>query len=203
MAGIALLGCGGGGNGGTAPNPVPTTLTIAVSGGTGDMTEVGDTRTLAATVRDQNGQVMTGTQVAWASSATSVVTVSPATGATTTATAVSEGTATITASIGTVDDEEALTVDLGGGGPFPGTATVVATTTNQFDPESVDIADEGTVTWDFEGVTHNVQFAATAGAPTNIGNSTNTEVSRTFGTPGTFNYGCTIHPGMNGTVVVH
>ncbi len=202
--GIALLGCGGDGGGGTEPpNPVATTVSIAVSGGTGNMTAAGQTRTLTATVRDQNNQVMTGAAVAWESRATGVVTVSPATGATTTATAVANGTATITATSGTVDDDQALTVEIGGGGPFPNTANVTAATNNTFDPDDVDIADEGTVEWDFLAVTHNVTFGGTAGAPTNIGPTTNASVSRTFSTPGTFNYTCTIHPGMNGSVTVH
>lgn len=201
--GIALLGCGGGGGGTEPPTPVPTSVSIAVSGGTGNMTAAGETRTLTATVRDQNNQVMTGAQVAWESSATGVVTVSPATGATTTATAVANGTATITASSGTADDDQPLTVAIGGGGPFPGTAAVTANTANQFVPEDVDIADGGTVTWTFESVTHNVTFANTTGAPSNINNSTSTTASRTFDTPGTFNYSCTLHGGMSGSVTVH
>lgn len=203
MVGIALLGCGGdGGGGGTEPNPVPTSVAIAVSGGTGNMTEVGDTRTLTATVRDQNNQVMSGVQVSWESSAPQFVTVSPATGATTTATAVANGTATITATAGSVDDDQALTVAIGGGG-IPGSAEVTATTTNQFNPATVDITDEGQVTWNFQSVTHNVVFADVAGAPADIGSTSSASVSRTFSTPGTFDYQCTIHSGMDGKVIVH
>lgn len=199
--GIALLGCGGGGDGGTEPNPVPTSVSIAASG-TGNMTAAGQTRTLTATVRDQNNQVMTGMQVDWESSNTAFVTVSPARGVTTTATAVANGTATITATAGSADDTEALTVAIGGGG-FPGSAAVTATTTNQFSPATVNIADEGEVTWTFESVTHNVVFASTTGAPGNIAAMANGTASRTFSTPGTFEYECTIHSGMDGTVIVH
>jgi plastocyanin len=59
------------------------------------------------------------------------------------------------------------------------------------------------VTWTFESLTHTVAFDGTSGSPTNIGNSTNTEVSRVFNTAGTFNYQCTIHGGMTGKVIVH
>ena len=201
--GIALLGCGGDGGGGTQPpTPVPTTVSIAVSGGASTMTAAGQTRTLTATVRDQNNQVMTGVVVNWESSATDVVTVSPATGATTTATAVAAGNATITASAGSVDDDQALTVEIGGGGPFPNTEQVTANTANQFVPEDVDIADGGSVAWTFEAQ-HNVTFATATGAPSDIGNQSTGTVSRTFDTPGTFNYQCTLHGGMNGSVTVH
>jgi plastocyanin len=89
------------------------------------------------------------------------------------------------------------------GTSFPSTAGVVASTSNQFTPASVDISVGGTVTWTFQSVTHNVTFASGGGAPANIGNSTNTDVSRTFNTAGTFTYDCTLHGGMTGTVIVH
>jgi plastocyanin len=200
VLGVGLLGCGGDG-GGTEPNPVPASIAIAVTGGTGNMTAAGQTRTLTATVRDQNNNTMPGAQVGWVSNATGAVTVSPATGTSTTATAVANGTATITASAGSVDQTVQLTVATGGGGP-PATAGVTANTNSQFVPGQVTIADDGTVTWTFQSVTHNVQFAAAAGAPTNIGNTANATESRTFNTPGTFEYSCSLHPGMNGSVVV-
>jgi plastocyanin len=86
--------------------------------------------------------------------------------------------------------------------PPPASANVVAgETTNTFAPSSVNVARNGTVTWTFGYLQHNVTFSS-AGAPANIPNSTDTQVSRTFATAGTFNYTCTLHPGMNGTVVV-
>ena len=202
-AAAALVACGGSG-GGTDPNPEPASVTIAVSGGTGDMTEVNETRQLTATVRDAQNNVMTGMAVAWTSSAPAVVSVSPASGVATTATAHADGSATITAAVGDVDDDQSLTVaiDAGGGGPFPNTAAVTATTSSTFEPASVDIEEGGTVTWQFESVTHNVRFSS-ASAPSDIGNTTNANVSRTFNTAGTFDYSCSLHAGMTGTVVVH
>jgi plastocyanin len=197
VVGVGLLGCGG--DGGTDPNPVPASVTIAVTGGTGNMTAAGQTRTLTATVRDQDNNTMPGAQVAWTVTPAGVVTISPATGASTTATAVATGTATITATAGSVDDDVQLTVATGGGGGS--SANVTATASNAFDPPTVTIPDEGTVTWTFQAL-HNVQFAATTGAPANIGNTSTGTVSRTFSTPGTFNYSCTIHSGMDGSVVV-
>lgn len=88
-------------------------------------------------------------------------------------------------------------------GGFPNTATVVAGTNQTFSPASVDIADGGTVTWEFASLAHNVTFASATGAPGNIATTSNTDVGRTFNTPGTFDYQCTIHSGMSGTVIVH
>jgi plastocyanin len=93
---------------------------------------------------------------------------------------------------------------------FTTTATSLATTANVavndnvFSPDSVRIAVGGTVTFDWGagGGTHNVTFANVAGAPADIPDRASGAVDRTFGTAGTFNYQCTIHPTtMNGKVV--
>lgn len=74
--------------------------------------------------------------------------------------------------------------------------------TNAFSPTSVTIARNGTVTWvNSTGVSHNVTFS-TAGAPANIPNHSAGSNARAFATAGTFNFGCTNHPGMTGSVVV-
>jgi len=89
------------------------------------------------------------------------------------------------------------------GGPVGATATVVASSAGTtFDPEQVTITRNGSVPWSFGELTHNVNFGSTAGAPANIGNTTNAQVSRTFATAGTFPYRCTLHSGMTGSVVV-
>lgn len=87
--------------------------------------------------------------------------------------------------------------------PPPLTASVTATTGQQFTPSNVRIATGGTVTWVFQSLGHNVTFEGTAGAPENIpGVNSNTSIARTFSTNGTFPYHCTIHPAMKGTVQV-
>jgi plastocyanin len=81
--------------------------------------------------------------------------------------------------------------------------TVNATNSNTFDPNSISIGVGGTITWAFAATGHNVTFNAVAGRPADIGGSnSSTNISRTFGTIGTFGYQCTLHPGMTGTVIV-
>jgi plastocyanin len=72
-----------------------------------------------------------------------------------------------------------------------------------FSPFLVDIRRGGTVRYVFPQRAHNVIFANVAGAPQSIGIVSNQTVSRTFNTAGTFDYTCTLHPGMDGRVVVH
>lgn len=89
-------------------------------------------------------------------------------------------------------------------GPPVTAATVQATPSNQFTPNTVTIVVGGTVTVDFGSVAHNVFFDnAPAGAPANItAPSSNKSATLTFNQAGTFEYDCHIHPGMRGTVVV-
>ena len=83
----------------------------------------------------------------------------------------------------------------------PATATVTVAD-NTFTPTEVLIALNGTVTWSWTGVAiHNVTFT-TAGSPSGIANRTTGSDSRLFNAPGTFNYSCSNHPGMNGSIIV-
>ena len=172
---------------------------LSVTPATASITATG-TRQLTATPRDARGNTMSLAGTTWTSTDDAVATVSTSG----LVTGVVAGTAKIIGSLTAQSTTKLDTADITvTSGSFPSAAEVTATTTSQFNPQTVDIADEGTVTWVFQSVTHNVQFAATAGAPADIGNSTSTSVSRTFSTPGTFTYSCGIHAGMTGTVVVH
>lgn len=85
----------------------------------------------------------------------------------------------------------------------PATNEIIATTSNTFNPSTLTVAKGTTVTFTFQATTHNVTFAAVAGAPSNISNTANSGVQRLFATAGTFGYDCTLHPGMSGTVIVN
>ena len=93
--------------------------------------------------------------------------------------------------------------DSNGPSGTPMNATVQATPAQVFQPSDVRIQDGGTVNFQFGSLGHNVDFATTTGAPSDIpGTNVNTTISRTFNTSGVFNYQCTIHPGMSGVVRV-
>ena len=97
----------------------------------------------------------------------------------------------------------ACSSDSNGPSGTPMNATVQATPAQVFQPADVRIQDGGTVNFQFGSLGHNVDFAPTTGAPTDIpGTNTNTTISRIFNTTGVFNYQCTIHPGMSGVVRV-
>jgi len=77
------------------------------------------------------------------------------------------------------------------------------TTSNTFNPATVSITAAGMVTWtNNAGIDHNVTFNQATGAPANVANFSTGSASRSFPTAGTFAYQCTLHAGMNGTVVV-
>ncbi|MGH7656325.1 MAG: cupredoxin domain-containing protein [Gemmatimonadaceae bacterium] len=71
-----------------------------------------------------------------------------------------------------------------------------------FNPALLTVTAGTTVTFSFGDTAHTVTFT-TAGAPANIPATSNADVSVTFPTAGTYNYMCTIHPYMTGTIVVN
>lgn len=79
-----------------------------------------------------------------------------------------------------------------------------------FRPTSATVATGATVVWvNDSGVEHNVVFdnpgaaqAVGSGNSGNIGSISSGSQSRMFSTPGTYNFHCTIHAGMNGSVTV-
>jgi plastocyanin len=81
-----------------------------------------------------------------------------------------------------------------GGGAYSSSSWYFAPT-----PDTVTAGTAVTFMW--SGAMHNVHFDAVANAPDSIATSNSASVSRTFTTPGTYNYTCTIH-NMSGTVVV-
>ena len=70
-----------------------------------------------------------------------------------------------------------------------------------YNPTSLTVARGTTVNFVFGSVGHSVTFS-TAGAPTSIPVTSNATVAVVFPTTGTFNFYCTVHSYMSGTVVV-
>ena len=99
--------------------------------------------------------------------------------------------------IGTITD----TTLLGGGGNTPPALGAVLIVDNEFQPNLVLVRAGGVVVWTWgTGVSeHNVTFAdAALSSPT----QTQGTHTLTFATVGTFDYHCTIHPTMTGSIVV-
>ncbi len=82
-------------------------------------------------------------------------------------------------------------------------AAAVGVKDNFFDPSGVTVAANSSVTWTWAGAgvePHSVTFQG-AGCPTSQTVTSGT-YQLTFTTPGTFNYFCKVHAGMDGTVTV-
>ena len=101
---LALTSCGGSdGPGGTGPDtPGGTVLSISLT--SVSMSFLGETATLTAALRDQNGQPAGGS-ISWSSDNSSVVTVVAGL-----LTAIQNGTATVTVSSGSLSGTVAITV---------------------------------------------------------------------------------------------
>lgn len=94
----------------------------------------------------------------------------------------------------------------GGNSTGPTGATIVDVNDNSFSPANQTVAVGGTVEWDWKGMAgHNVTWVTTSGTGNSATQSTGT-YTRTFGTPGTYDYYCSIHgtatTGMHGSIVV-
>ncbi|QJR35667.1 Ig-like domain-containing protein [Gemmatimonas groenlandica] len=72
-----------------------------------------------------------------------------------------------------------------------------------FSPAETIVKQGGTVRFVFPALAHNVIWdPRLAGSPTDINTTSNVTVSRTFPSVGVFQFKCTLHPGMDGTVIV-
>ena len=74
----------------------------------------------------------------------------------------------------------------------------VAVRDNKFDPRAIEVAPGTKVMWRFEGDSpHNVTGDGWASETQRAGG-----YERVFATAGTYDYKCTVHPGMTGRVIV-
>jgi plastocyanin len=100
--------------------------------------------------------------------------------------------------IGTITTD---TTGIGGGTTNPLLASVQVNTSS-FSPALVNLGRGGTVVWLWADTTslHSVTFNDPLLSSQEKNSGTHTVV---FPTSGTFNYVCTVHPGMQGSIVVH
>jgi plastocyanin len=192
---LVLSACGGGGGGPTVDASVASV--VVTPSGTQTLNQ-GNTLTLTASARNASNQIVGGQVITWTTADVSKASLSATTGSTVTVTGVAVGSSLISAS--SAGKTAQVTVNVTAPGTIGLTATVNTPGTS-FDPAVVDILAGGTVTWNIAGG-HNVTFG-TAGSPSNIPTCTTCSESRSFPTAGTFVYSCTLHAGMNGSVVVH
>lgn len=198
VAALAVLSaCGGDGDDDDGVGPgTPVFTTLDVQPATVTVAPNGGTQPLTATARDQNNGTMSGLTVTYTSSDNSKATVNNAG----VVTGVAVGTATITATgtVGTVQKTKTVSVTVSA--PVAA-ANVAATANNAFEPPAVIITSGGTVTWTF-AIQHNVTFGGPAPTGGSIPNTSSGSVTRTFPTAGKYDYTCTLHANMSGTVTV-
>ena len=139
----------------------------------------------------------------WSSSNSSIVSVDPGTGV---ITGVAVGDATVTDAVTyngvTMSGTSQVTVT-----DASATGAVTATTAAAFTPQLMTITRggaTGTVTWTFEAVQHTVTWDSQppGAAVADIPASSNTTVARDFTVAGTYEYHCSIHSGMTGSLLV-
>lgn len=206
LAALMAWGCGGGGDDGGSNGPTPppppsnqTLGSITTSVTTLTMT-AGELSTITVTARDTENRVISGALAPSFTSQNASVAEVDANGR---VIAVGAGTTQITASLTHNGVTKTAPVAVTVTGQLPTDAAVVASSSDYiFTPRDVVIDVGGSVDWTFGGLEHSVYFQAAPGAPANISSGFQTTVSRTFAQAGDFAYSCTIHPGMNGQVLV-
>jgi len=199
---------------GLVGSPVAIALTATAGTAVSIVKTVGDAGTalpsgqVAYTVqsRDSHGNAKGGVTIDWAA-ATGGGSITPSQNTT-----AGNGNASATRTLGSGlgDQTATATASALAGTPsvtFTTTAAIVTTVqvaNNSFTPSSITVPVGTAVTWQWQGTTsvHNVTFDAVAGAPLMIPNASSGSAQRTFNTAGTFNYQCTNHLNMTGTVTV-
>lgn len=189
---LAAIGACGGSDSASAPRPPVAVARITVTGAS--TLTVGQSDQFSASAFAAGGtSVSPAPAFTWSSSAPAVASVDQ----TGRVQARAAGQTTIAASAGGVTGT--LDVQVRSSGATP----VISTLPNSFVPDSVAIAAGGSVVFAFGGgIDHNVMFNAVAGAPNNIPTARDQQFTRTFSVRGSFPFQCTLHPGMNGKVVV-
>ncbi len=192
--------CGGGGGGGGVVNP-PTTGTVSGTVVDQTATAVPSASVALSATGQTTRQATTNTAGAYSFAnvpvGTWTVTVTPPSGYTLGA---GTGTTSVTVVGGQQANATAITLNKTGGGTLPPLTATVTMQNTQFSPQNVEIRVGGNVRWtNNDQLTHNATFSNVATADLTNGQ---TSAAITFNTAGTFNYSCTFHAGMSGSVTV-
>ena len=196
-----LIACGGGGgdNGGT--NPPPLTVATVTINRSSALIKPSESVTLTATAKSSGGVTINGHTVTWNNGNSAVASMTP-NGASATITGTTLGTSQISATVDQVTSSNTL-VTVTNSFPNSASVTVGAGGANVFDPSQVDIASGGTVTFSWGGGPHNVTWDNAPPAVGNSGDKSTGTFDATISQAGTYNYHCTIHGGMSGSITVH
>jgi plastocyanin len=208
--GLLALACGGDSGGGTGPPGPPTQL--VKSGGDGQQWYVNNPlpTPYTVTVRDANNRAVPGVSVDWAIT-TGDGTISPNPSTTN-----SSGVATKVHTLGSASTYEVTAAVTGvqavatfnATASAPPTSADVDVRDNSFIPPNVVVQSSGSVTWTQSGTApHNVTFGSGPATPARISENdlaagTAASRTRTLTAVGMYNYTCTNHEAMNGTVRV-
>ena len=198
----AIAACGGSSDGSTTTPPPPPTVQIVSLSRSSALIEPSESVTITATPRDANGNALSGKTVSWsANPSTGAVTLAP-NGASVTITGSAAGQASVTA---TVDQVNSTPMTVTVSNNIPTTADVaVGSGGDTFTPSQVDLKAGGTVTYSWAAGPHNVTFISPPSSVPNSGDQVaGYTLPVTFTTAGTYDYQCTIHAGMRGTITVH
>jgi len=205
---VAAVACGGGGAV-LSPADAPRVALDSIAASPASVQlPAGDSTTIVVAAFDDQRNPLTSVTTTFSSSDAAVVFVSP----NGVARAVGAGAAIISvkATAGTISRTVFVPVSVlpsgsgaGSGGGAGSGARIVTTSGVSFVPSSITISAGESVEWRFAGATHNVTFGALKPAGGNIPDTQpGNAVSRTFATPGTYDYQCTWHSGMTGRVIV-
>jgi plastocyanin len=205
LAALLAVACGGDSPNAPPTGPVAGVLAAVSVSLTDASMQLGQTTQASVMGKDGFGTaVPLGTRpVSWSSSNTVVATVS----ATGVVTGVGIGTTNIQASVadGSTARTSNAAIAVTGIAGAPITADVVMPGLT-FSPFETLVKQGGTVRFIFPALAHNVfwdpRLTGSPAAPADINTTTSATVSRTFPSAGVFTYKCTLHPGMDGTIIV-
>jgi len=204
---LEALACGGNGGGTTPPGPPVDLLKHAAGDNQSWYFNNPLPTALSVTAVDVDGRAVPGVVITWA------VTTGDGAVTPTQSTTGANGVASTTDSVGSATLQTVSATFTGLAGPVsftahattPPTSTGVSVEDDHFTPQNSVVQTGGTVTWTWAGRNvHNLTFTfGPTPLPANRADGGNgTTAQRTITAVGTYNYTCTNHAGMNGTVTV-